>query len=373
MTTLRGQEAEDFDILKFFQDQAVKPGKLGTNSSVAVYRDGTIKYKKEMGCHAYVSEFIKRGFEGDYNLCTDVFNKPSPLESIYTSLWSHTYDDSDLEYFRFILNETYSPWKDHIKGREVLWGEKDGKKIPVAFKLVDMNASTQVVMNLFLASRILYAQPGLARAYKAFREAGFTRTEATFLSANVGLNHKDTFSWPYLGDFPYDTAFTNMSWKRWSDRSPRFNKTKILSNSSDYSPCNAIWNRANVSSGIQIANDNENTLKNTDVQDLVSEIKEVKNIFGKSEKIRVPMKKEQGIAALKSSMEQWKWQGSTSPAESLTEATPILSTGSSLNSVIVSYAPPLSNSTALYSTDLPSGFPLSSTANVPSASSSHSI
>lgn len=362
MSHLNAEQAKTFDVQQFYQNLALKPDKMGSNSGIAVYLDGSMKIGNEKGCHGYMSEFVRGGYF-DYSKYPP-YKTDNVLTAIYTSLWSHTYDDSDLEYFRFILNEKYSPWKEHIKGREIIWGEKDGKKIPIAVKLVDMNASTQVVFNFLLASRIIYAQPSLARSYKAFRKEGFTRTESVFLSANVGINTKDTFVWPYLGDFPYDTAFTNMDWKKWSEGKPRFDKTKKLCNSADYSPCNAIWNRGTNSSGIVIANH----LKNTAIQNLVSEEKEIKNVFGKTEKKRVPLSIDDAVIKLNDNQEEWKCLNSTSLVEEQDEKIPQPLTNSSYYMATPLYANPLGISTVSFFPEVVEGLPLSFTVNSPSVS-----
>ena len=342
MSFKTAEEAKYFDIRKFYQDQALKTDKQGTNTGIAVFTNGSMRIGRERGCHAYMAEFI-RGNPTYSNGGKDT--DKTVVKEIYTSLWSRDYSDSDLEYFRFILNETYSPWREHIKGREVIWGEKDGRKIPVAVKLVDMNASTQVVFNFMLASRMVYAAAGMMRAFKVFREQGFTRTESSFLSANVGVNPNGVFTWPYLGDFPYDTAFTNMDWKKWSTGSPRFNKTKKLCNSGDYSPCNAIWNKASVSSSIVIAN----KLKNTIIQNMVSEETTIKNVFGNEVKKRVPLSVSEATAKLKSNEEEWKCLDSTSTVDEQAAEIPSHWTPSSLSAATQWSVSPASSSTVSYS------------------------
>ena len=365
----KGEEAKNFDIQKFFEDSALKKNKLGTNAGIAVYADGDISVHAEVGCHAYMRNLVARGHQGEYDW-SDGNPKMGPakgLVALYTSLWSWTYDDTDLEYFRFILNEKHSPWRDHIKGREVIWGKKDGKDIPVAVKLTDMNASTQAVFNLLLATRMHYAQPDMAKAYKAFRDSGMTRTEAVFLSASIALSPKDVFHWPYIGDFPYDTAFANMDWKKWSSGKPRFDKKRMLCNSSDISPCNGIWNRGTNSSGIVIAQ--ADRLKNNIIQNLVSEEKEEKNVFGQLVKKRYPLPLTEAIAKLKANQEDWKCQDSTSQAEDQIEATPIPSTVFLYAGGIQSFASLPINSMPLSSMDSSTESPHYYTANYQSASS----
>jgi len=312
---------DNFDIQKMYEKAALKYPKLGTNTGVAVYDDGSIIVREEVGCHGYMSELIGVGTPNYWGAYGQEPTKK--LVALYTSLWSRNYDDGDLEYFRYICNEKYSPWRNHIKGREVLFGEKDGKQIPIAVKLTDMTASTQVVMNFFLASRMPWAQPGLIECYKKLRKEGFTRTESVFLSANFGLNPKQVPTWPYFGDFPYDTSFTNMSWKRFSEGNPRFRKNTTLNESADYSPCNNAWNAANKPSGIVIFNGG--TKKNTIIQDLISEKKTVKTVFGKEEVRQLPLAWDAAVAKLKDNKEAWKCQTkeeeSTSQAEEQIEAT----------------------------------------------------
>lgn len=344
MTHLSPAEAKDFNIKEFFEKDALAYPKLGTNSGVVVYDDGTIHYGSQVGCHAYMNSFLTSYKEK----CPWSGNPKRELKEIYTSLWSHTYDDTVLEYFRFLCNKQYSPWRSILKGSEVLWGKKDEKDIPVAVKLTDMGASGQVVMNFMLACRMAYAQPGLIKSYGELRKVGFTRTEATFLSASFGLNASNTPNWPYIGDYPYDTAFADMDWEMWKSGSPRYQENGELNKERFTRPINAIWNEdVKKKSGIVIVG--EHNKKNNRICNLISEEKEITNIFGHKEKRRVPLSFEKAVEALKANEEIWKCkpnkQESTSQVEEPTEKTPFAWTSSSFVMDTLSFAPLATNTT----------------------------
>ncbi len=342
---------DTFDVKQFFQEWAVKKPKIGTNCGVAVYSDGYVRVATEMGCHGWVSDYISSGLDHPdymYAYYPKKFKKGRRLVALYTSLWSHTYDDSDLEYWRFICNEKYSPWREQIKGREIIFGQKEGKEIPIAVKITDMNASSQVVVNFLMATRIIYGQPGYARAYKLLRKAGFTRTEAVYLTANFGVTPAEKVTYPYIGDYPFDTALTDMDWKKWSTGKPEFNSNKKLNTNAEYTPCNAIWNKnSGVISGTQIIY-SEQKLKNTIIQDLISEERKIKNIFGKEEIRRFPLSIDEAVKKLKDDMEAWKCpKESTSQPEQKIEATPSSSIPYSYATDIPLYATTLTGSTQL--------------------------
>ncbi len=368
---MQHDEAKAFDIDAFFRAQAIKDGRLGTNSGMVVYDDGRIHLAEDKGCHAQLADGLELAYATHWSYWRShhkaIGIKP---KHIYTSLWSRTYSDSDLEFFRFCLNERWSPWRDHIRGRQIIMGtSKEGKEIPVAVKFVDMEASIQVLFNLMLVLRMVYASPGLMRAYAELRKKGFTRTESLFLGANFAVTPSMKVQFPYMGDFAFDTAFADLDWKKWSTGKPKFEKKRKLSNDSEISPCNAIWNIGDEASGIVIAE--EHRLRNNTIHNLITEERETINVFGVKEKGRVPLSLDEAVKKLKDNQEAWKClqsSASTSPVVVPSVPTPSPSTDYYFDTLMSQFAPLANSSTLSYFTVGTSGSLPSSTGSYQSGS-----
>jgi len=190
---------------------------------------------------------------------------PKPT-AIYSSLWKRddqTYEDA-LAYWKFMLNPRWSPYRSVLKGSEIIYHEEK----PIAYVLRDMDASPQTVANLCFALRMPYAQDGYLRMFTALRTEGFTNAESSFVTANCRLTPKGSIGFPYIGDYPFDTCWIDMSWSAWKEGKPKTNSSLISSGCVSYRPCNVIWSVKNVPG----ASDNYSgaTRKPTIVQKLLS-------------------------------------------------------------------------------------------------------
>ena len=227
---------KSLDVEAVFAPESLgKEPKGGTHTTVGVDSKGRYWGQHCKGCQALLNTLLLGGRAQDYGE-----GLKSPLASIYSSLWrrdDQTVEEA-LEYWRYCLSDEYSPWRIAAKDSEIIY--KDG--IPIAYKLVNMSAPCQVIANLCFAMRMPYAQDGYLRMFTALKKEGFTNTESLFIAANVRLGPTQILRYPYVGDYPFDTSWRDISWKRWSTGKPIFKADNIPNTShACYHPCNAIW------------------------------------------------------------------------------------------------------------------------------------
>jgi hypothetical protein len=261
------------DVVEVFADHSLdKKPKTGTHTTVAVMSDKTHIAYQCHGCQACLGEM----FSGVYYTTTGyTTRKPT---AIYSSLWKRpdqTYEDA-LAYWKFMLNPRWSPYRSVLKDSEIIYHEEK----PIAYVLRDMDTSPQTVANLCFAMRMPYAQDGYLRMFTALREAGFTNAESSFVTANARLTPKGSIGFPYIGDYPFDTCWANMSWSAWKEGKPKTNGKLISEGNGEYRPCNVIWSVAKVPG----ASDNYGVSgrKPTIIQKLLSGKFEYKGSFKKN-------------------------------------------------------------------------------------------
>jgi len=220
------------DVVEVFADHALgKKPRSGSHTTVAVMSDGSHIAYQCHGCQACleVMFFGRGGWD----------TKSSKSIAIYSSLWKRddqTYEDA-LAYWGFMLSKRWSPYRSVLKGAEIIYHEDK----PIAYVLRDMDQSPQTVANLAFALRMPYAQDGYLRMFSALRAQGFTNAESSFITANCRLTPKGVIGFPYIGDYPFDTCWADMSWSAWKEGKPRTNASIISKGNCSYRPCNVIW------------------------------------------------------------------------------------------------------------------------------------
>ena len=259
-----------FDPIAFFRKHTLDGGKKrGTHSTVGVYDDDTYKGWVTKGCQACLQQLARVGVYGDSS-------SKEKLKHIYSSLWIH--EDQSLEdakaYWSFVLDKEQSPWKMALKDSEIIYS--DGT--PIAYRLSDMDCPFPVIANLCFAIRMPYAQDGYLRMFTSLVSKGLTKTEALFITANAGLTPKGVIRFPYWGDYPFDTAWQDMSWSKFSEGRPT-PAQKFINKGQEYSPCNAIWS---VNGCLPGSNYDASNRKPTVVQKLLSGAFEYKGVFKKA-------------------------------------------------------------------------------------------
>jgi hypothetical protein len=228
----------ELDVVDVFAAHSLgKAPKSGTHTTVAAYKDGSYIAFQCHGCQACLDEMFQGGY-GGYD--TSGRHLPiSKITTIYSSLWKR--DDQDYEdahaYWKFMMNPRWSPYRSVLKGAEIIYHEDK----PIAYVLRDMAQSPQTIANLAFALRMPYAQDGYLRMFTALRGAGFTNAESSFVTANCRLTPKGAIGFPYIGDYPFDTCWADMSWSAWKEGKPKTRGQTILEGDTTYRPCNVIW------------------------------------------------------------------------------------------------------------------------------------
>ena len=229
------------DVVDVFADHSLgKKTKSGTHTTVAVMNDGSHIAYQCHGCQACLDQM----FMGSKYDCWNAKLSNIKPTAIYSSLWKRddqTYEDA-LAYWKFMLNPRWSPYRSVLKNSEIIYHEEK----PIAYVLRDMDSSPQTVANLCFALRMPYAQDGYLRMFTALRAQGFTNAESSFVTANARLTPKGTIGFPYIGDYPFDTCWVDMSWSAWKEGKPKTNSSLISSGGASYRPCNVIWSVKNV-------------------------------------------------------------------------------------------------------------------------------
>lgn len=293
--------AGKFDLIEFFSMRTVNQSrKYGTHDTICTYEDDSVWGMGGYGCMANISCFPMHG-EG------------KKVKSISSSLWCHDYKDIDdhVRFWNFILDEEKSPWRCVLKGREVhyAWHEGLKKDVPIAYTLNDMAAPFQVIANLMFTGRMPFAQDGFLKSFTTFAQAGFSLHEALYIAANAAIDHKGHMQFPYIGDYPFDTAWDDVHFKNFVNGTPKFNPTKTV-DKGNYAPCNVIWtadpNRTHSGSNYDTAN-----RKATILQKLVSEKGVYKGFFkkaaeGATAKDLSGIHFEKAIEVLKKTRDQWQ-------------------------------------------------------------------
>lgn len=277
--------------------------KSGSHTTVGVDVNGKYWGETCKGCQAHIGNMFLFGHVHDYHGYSEKFGY---LAAIYSSLWrrdDQTVDEA-LAYWRYCLSDHYSPWRNAAKDSEIIY--KDG--IPIAYKLVNMDAPCQEIANLCFAMRMPYAQDGYLRMFSALRDKGFNRTESLFIAANVGLSPKGVLRYPYIGDYPFDTAWRDISWERWSTGTPNANKKNtIKALRPTYIPCNSIWTEGTTTG----CNYSELGRKPSIVQKLITSGEEeykgsFKSQYNKAATIKKTVSFDEAVKILRKNEDKWK-------------------------------------------------------------------
>lgn len=224
---------------------------------VKTFRATALDGAERPGSHLTVIERHNGDYQGWIAGCMGQFpeycyspysEKKSKVKYVYTSLWCHDLKEIDQSWnlWKFCLNPQWSPWRSILKDREIIMADDK----PIAYRLtITDDTPIQTTMSLMLACRMAYSQDGYVRMFNAMREAGFTNTESLYITANVRLTPKGVITYPYIGDYPFDTAWDDISWSNWKAGTPRIAPTKKVVKGDHYTPLNAIWSANNKYSG----------------------------------------------------------------------------------------------------------------------------
>lgn len=159
---------EYFDRFKN-RKQGVRPGGV---CDILCVREQRTQWRPDSACHA-----------GLLNI------SGKDVKAVYSSLWSTTAGDYEAAkaYWLFILDPLMSPFRRALKDVEIIL---DNEGEPIAFGVQNNGCPNQIIGALMIASRQSYEYPNTVRAFKKFREAGFTGQEAYFLCTlfQVGSN-----------------------------------------------------------------------------------------------------------------------------------------------------------------------------------------
>lgn len=266
---------DEFDPVEFFRPSFTEGFiRKGTHDTAGVALDGSFVGWRNQGCQACIEEVP--GVLNTYDFSTGK-RKGSPVKYLYSSLWDNPENGTRAEFFAYwklLLDETKSPWRCVLKGRGWV---KDGNKL-IGYKLDVEDTPFRVVANLMFAIRMPYSQQGYLKSFSKFVKQGFDPVDALFLCANMAVTKDDKIRFPYMGDYPFDTASLDIHYKNFINGTPIHNKNTINNSSNGYRPCNAIWHV------LSEKTDYSEDRKNTKVQLLVSKKAEYTGAFKTSAK-----------------------------------------------------------------------------------------
>ena len=271
---------DEFDPLEFFRPSFSEGFiRKGTHDTAGVAEDGSFVGWRNQGCQACIGEVHETLQPRDWSSPPhngERKRKGSPVKYLYSSLWDNPENGTRAEflaYWKLLLDEDKSPWRCVLKGREWV---KDGNKL-IGYKLDVSDKPFQVVANLMFAMRMPYSQQGYLKSWSRFVKAGgFTPVDALYLCANMAVTKDDKIRFPYMGDYPFDTASHNMHYLNFVNGTPKHNSATI-NTTGCYRPCNSIWH-VNPSEGSAYPYSDESK-KNTLVQKLVSKKGEYAGAF----------------------------------------------------------------------------------------------
>lgn len=304
---------EEFDPYPHFIPHSIGgKAKAGAHTTFALFDDGTYYGEKCKGCHAMLSTIKGK-------------NLNAKVKELYVSLWTRERENSDKyeELWELMLDKKSSPWRMVLKDSEILYAtDSKGVSRPIAFVLRDMEQPFQVIANLCIVTRMPFAQGAFLPAYLRFREAGFSKINALYLTINLGYNGgKPTF--PYAGDYPFDTAWADVNYKQFVEGTPVVLKANKINKGEGYTPCNAIWyTDGKKFPAKQLTNPHDpftdayyswpgpSTLEGapdnrTLVQRLVSERKIMK-VFGQNQVHNLCLPMDEAIKVLKKTRKEWQ-------------------------------------------------------------------
>ena len=272
---------DEFDPLEFFRPSFSEGFiRKGTHDTAGVAEDGSFVGWRNQGCQACIGEMREELQPIDWESYSSNRHarKGSSVKYLYSSLWDNPENGTRAEflaYWKLLLDEDKSPWRTVLKGREWI---KDGNKL-IGYKLDVSDKPFQVVANLMFAMRMPYSQQGYLKSWSRFVKQGFTPVDALYLCANMAVTKDDKIRFPYMGDYPFDTASHNMHYLNFTSGKPQHNgKTINTCGIDSYRPCNAIWHK-----GQEVASDeypySAYGKKNTLVQTLVSKKGEYTGAF----------------------------------------------------------------------------------------------
>lgn len=142
------------------------------------YKDGKDDWRPSNGC------------------CGHMRSLPTPenIKSVYGSLWCRYEDlyEAACDYWDYLLSPTESPFRAALGGVERLY-TAEGR--PIAFGLHDMAAPLQLCISVLIQCRIPQENAAKLRSYKLWRDSGFSRCEALYLSEHLYLRENGNLEW----------------------------------------------------------------------------------------------------------------------------------------------------------------------------------
>lgn len=222
--------ATDKDIKALTQCIPEDEEKRGGTCSYALSYNGKIIHKNiNAPCHAslaygghrptaLISDLRHRWYKSPYN------NK-NPKELDYK------------EFYNLILDEKDSPWREVIKGRQLVHNA-NGK--PIAVVITDMTINARPLVNFLVATRFAYEHQSVFKTWEQLVQHGMNPNFA-LLVANIfptidGRLIKRDYD---IGHQPFDTH--QLDAKALIKGTPYYDKQSSYQDNNDYRPCNSIW------------------------------------------------------------------------------------------------------------------------------------
>jgi hypothetical protein len=198
--------------------------KQGACDVLYVYKDDHDQWHPGNGCHGFMN------YLGD----------AKKLKAVYSSLWCREDDlyEAALDYWGYLLDPETSPFRRALKDHEIV-KRPDGK--PIAIGIHDMTTPCQIAVPLFMQCRVPQEHSNKLRSYKLWRDHGFEKWEALYLS-ELMLRLGDGTLQENKNSYTHAFKGVNVDLDKLKNGTPTVTGSSWSNGGTRYTPVNSIWN-----------------------------------------------------------------------------------------------------------------------------------